>query len=71
MTNKIKLNTPCPVCLKSIYLGQETAHTKEGVYHLECYIGKKMGELFKFELDNDVLNYNTLIKLKNIKNLIK
>jgi hypothetical protein len=38
MSEKIKLNLPCPKCNKNIYLGQETAHTKKGVYHLKCYV---------------------------------
>lgn len=36
--DKIKLNIPCLICMKDIYLSDDTANTKKGVYHLECYI---------------------------------
>lgn len=42
--NKISLNIPCSICKKKIYLGQETAHTNKGVYHLKCYIKKNKSE---------------------------
>ena len=31
-----KLNYPCPLCKKDIYMSEETVHTKKGVYHYKC-----------------------------------
>ena len=36
-----KLNLNCPICNKSLYINGELAHTKKGVYHLECYLISK------------------------------
>lgn len=55
-TEKIKLNIPCPYCNKEIYLNEEIAYTKEGVYHLECYFARLKDKVKKL---NNILMYDS------------
>ena len=34
----LKLNNPCPICNKPIFINEEAVNTKKGIYHLECYL---------------------------------
>ena len=40
----LKLNHRCPICDKRIFLNEEIANTKKGVYHLDCLIRKTKAE---------------------------
>jgi hypothetical protein len=66
-----KLNYPCPLCKKDIYMSEETVHTKKGVYHYKCKhqedvleFEKKIDDLSKKEREQ-AINYVILKELFN------
>jgi hypothetical protein len=60
----LKLNNPCPICNKPIFINEEAVNTKKGIYHLECYLNGYRLELEQeFYLDKQPRAIAKLIEM--------
>jgi len=68
---RIKINHPCPICNKEIYLDENTTKKNSIFYHLKCYIDEKVNNLKgRIDIIDNSKNYdkgNGIVSADSIK----